>query len=132
MRVGEREGVRKESEGEERKIYNLQVIKRSVSIRSPLPLSPDITADSSRSSTFGVTSPMSSLTPETMFRSASPRRESEDKRLDDLFSQSFQREQDLLQAKNYRPVDTLSVKLQAVSKEAEEKTSGTWREGGGE
>lgn len=55
-----------------------------------------------------------------------PRQENEDKRLEELFSQSYQREQDLQLAKNYRPADTLTAKLQAVSKDEmeKEKTSG--------
>ena len=67
---------------------------------------------------------MSSLTPAQAFRSASPGAfpdKEEDKRLDDLFSQSYQREQEILQAKAYRPADTLSAKLEAVSAKKEQK-----------
>ena len=53
-----------------------------------------------------------------VFRNRSVSPNFDDERLDRVFSRSYQQEQDELKARNYRAVDTLTSKYQAVSREA--------------
>ena len=50
--------------------------------------------------------------------------ENDDERFEKLFSRSFQLEQDELIAKNFTPVDTLTSKYEAVSKEGKMAAEG--------
>ena len=67
---------------------------------------------------------------EMMFQAKSPSKptEDDDERFEKLFSRSFQEQQEELNSKNFKAVDTLTSKYQAVNKEgkaAEEEGSGT-------
>ena len=63
---------------------------------------------------------------------------SDEKRLEEMFSRTFQQEQEEINSKNYRPKDTLSEKVKALSKaedggkekrEEKEEEEGGWMGG---